>query len=375
MGKYVNSAANDRYKKYNDRLAVHYGGSSSANNTVKTPTVKPTTTVQQNPTPTAATPTVQQNTTQATQSAAPAVSANTFMDTYMKALEQRNKAVNDGYNRNSSAINSWYGSSKGNLQSSFDSGRSTLEAQQAAQKEALRKQKEEANRQAYITSMKAERDIDQNMSAQGLSGGASETTRASLRNNYGNHRNSNEENYMDGVTELNVAYDAAYADLLNQYNSLMNALDDQRAYYTMQNENARSNNTVAGLDNFNDNITNLEWQKYSTEANQAFQREMANMQHNFDLENMAEENKWKKDFQQWNAALNRSGGNSKNNSYYYDDYTGDKTIQLSQDQINSMYNALSGINSRARQIDVENALRNAGYPNEVISAFLSSQGR
>lgn len=371
MGKYVNSAANDRYKKYNDRLAVHYGGSSSTNNAVKTPTVKPTTTVQQNQTPKAATPAVQQNTTQATQSAAPAVSANTFMETYLKGLEQRQKAVNDGYNRNSAAINSWYGNSRGNLQSSFDSGRSTLEAQQAAQKEALRKQKEEANRQAYITSMKAERDIDQNMSAQGLSGGASETTRASLRNNYGNHRNSNEENYMDGVTELNVAYDAAYADLLNQYNSLMNALDEQRAYYTMQNENARSNNTVAGLDSFNDNISNLEWQKYSTEANQAFQREMAALQQQYALEQMDRENAIKKDYIQYSNALKGNGNNS--NSYYEeDDYTGGNTIQLSQDKANAMSRALSGINSSARQIDVENALRKAGFSNQEIAAYFAS---
>lgn len=74
-----------------------------------------------------------------------------------------------------------------------------------------------ALQEAYINKMISLRDLPQQMSAQGLSGGASETSTAGLYNNYGNARN-----------QLELGRQNELSNLLNVYQQNMAKLEAQR---------------------------------------------------------------------------------------------------------------------------------------------------
>lgn len=77
---------------------------------------------------------------------------------------------------------------------------------------------EKALQEAYINKMQTIRNFQQQLSAQGLNGGASETVAASLHNNYGNARNDLENERQKQL-----------ADLLNTFQNNAAKLEAQRA--------------------------------------------------------------------------------------------------------------------------------------------------
>lgn len=75
-----------------------------------------------------------------------------------------------------------------------------------------------ALRQAYINRMQQQRNLNQLLSAQGLNGGASETTTAGMLNNYANSRNA-----------LETERTAQLANLMNTYQNNLTELANQKA--------------------------------------------------------------------------------------------------------------------------------------------------
>lgn len=75
-----------------------------------------------------------------------------------------------------------------------------------------------ALQQAYINKMMSERTLDQQLAAQGIGGGAAETTIAGLLNNYGSSRNA-----------LETERQAQLASLLNTHQNNMAQLENQKA--------------------------------------------------------------------------------------------------------------------------------------------------
>lgn len=75
-----------------------------------------------------------------------------------------------------------------------------------------------ALREAYINKMQSLRTLPQNLTAQGLHGGMTETTLGSMHNNYANARN-----------QLETQRQAQQADILNTYQNNMAQLESQRA--------------------------------------------------------------------------------------------------------------------------------------------------
>lgn len=71
----------------------------------------------------------------------------------------------------------------------------------------------DALKQAYINKMQTLRNLPQQMSAQGLNGGASETTLASMNNNYGNARNQLETERLKQLASLQNTYQNNLAQL------------------------------------------------------------------------------------------------------------------------------------------------------------------
>ena len=73
-----------------------------------------------------------------------------------------------------------------------------------------------ALRQAYINRMQQQRNLNQLLSAQGLNGGASETTTAGMLNNYANSRNALESERTAQLASLMNNYQNNLAELANQ---------------------------------------------------------------------------------------------------------------------------------------------------------------
>lgn len=241
---------------------------------------KSTTTIKSTPTASSSQPstglntsTVQQNTqnNQNTQS-----NQNTN-NSYNEWLARILANARNAYNNNLNAINSMYGNRMSSLNSRYNSGRDTLSATNAQQQEALRKAKEQAQRQAYIQSQEAERDMQQNLSAQGLSGGASESTLASMRNNYSSNRNSNEEEYLNNAASLNAAYQSELANLENQYQQLIDALNAEKANALIQNENALANAGTATINQFADYAHSMDYLNANAALNQQAQERQAEL--------------------------------------------------------------------------------------------------
>lgn len=73
-----------------------------------------------------------------------------------------------------------------------------------------------ALRQAYINRMQQQRNLNQLLSAQGLNGGASETTTAGMLNNYANSRNALETERAAQIAKLMNTYQNNLTELANQ---------------------------------------------------------------------------------------------------------------------------------------------------------------
>lgn len=90
----------------------------------------------------------------------------------------------------------------------------------AAQKQNLGYAQQQLNdstdralREAYINRMQSQRNLQQQLTAQGLNGGASETTTASMLNNYGSARNALETERQRQLTALQQTYQNNLAQL------------------------------------------------------------------------------------------------------------------------------------------------------------------
>ena len=99
----------------------------------------------------------------------------------------------------------------------------------------LNRATDNALQQAYISKMMSERNLPQQLSAQGLNGGASETTTAGMLNNYNNSRNALE------------------TERQNQLAGLANTFQNNMA----QLENQRASGDAADLSQYQTNLANL----------------------------------------------------------------------------------------------------------------------
>jgi len=171
-------------------------------------------------------------------------------DVYMEYLNRLQAQAEEAYNRNMATLNETYDKNAANLRSNLESTRGQLDASRNKSVNDINMDSESAMRQAYINNMLSRRDLQQRMSAQGMSGGASETTRASLENNYGNARNAIDTQRNASLSDLDQTYNNNLASALQQYNSQMSSLDSQRMAIQQEIENALTNFQAGYAQNF-----------------------------------------------------------------------------------------------------------------------------
>lgn len=164
-----------------------------------------------------------------------------------EAAAARRQAAQNAYDRGMGYLKNAYNTQLGTLKSNYDSALGQLNSSYDRSANAVNQDAANSLQQAYINRMISERGMNQAMSAQGLSGGASETTLANLYNNYGNARNNIENTKATNLSNLAGIRDDSLAKALQSYNTQLADAENRRMGYAMDLENALANNEIAAM--------------------------------------------------------------------------------------------------------------------------------
>ena len=154
-----------------------------------------------------------------------------------EAERQKREAAQQAYNRGLAALENAYGTVSQSAKSSYDATIGALQAGYDASAQKIGAETGDSLQQAYINYMMSKRDLAQQLAAQGLSGGASESAAASMYNTYGNNRNAIVRDRAQSLADLLLRLDTNKSSALEAYNSRMAELEAQRMQYRMQLEN------------------------------------------------------------------------------------------------------------------------------------------
>ena len=169
---------------------------------------------------------------------------------YSDYLNQMRAAAQSAYDRGMGALNSAYDAQMNSLNSNLSSARDQLLKNYNYSRGNIANDAADSLRQAYINRMNSERNLGQQMSAQGLSGGATETTLAGMLNNYGNARNNINTTANRSYADLENNYNNNLASAQQAYNSAVANANLQKAQQAMQLENALANNQISALGDY-----------------------------------------------------------------------------------------------------------------------------
>lgn len=169
---------------------------------------------------------------------------------YSDYLAQARAAAQAAYDRGMSALNDAYGSQMNSLRNNLAETRKSLLNNYNYSRGNIGRDAEDSLRQAYINRMQSERNLGQQMAAQGLSGGATETTLANMYNNYGNARNDINTQANRSYADLENNYNTNLSQAMQAYNSAVANADLQKAQQAIQLENALSNNQISALSDY-----------------------------------------------------------------------------------------------------------------------------
>lgn len=149
---------------------------------------------------------------------------NSALNSYQQMLAQQQEALRRNYEDALGRLNDSFNSSRGALQNDSD----------------------EALRQAYISYMLGQKNMQQELSNAGINGGAAESVLANLYNNYGNNRRSIRNNLASNLADLASAYNEGVANLSANYNN--NNADALAKYQSnIADVNLQSANALADL--------------------------------------------------------------------------------------------------------------------------------
>ena len=168
---------------------------------------------------------------------------------YLEEIRRRQQEAADAaYNRNVSAMNQAFDQRGELLKGNLDTTLANLQTDYNASRDVINRDATEAAREAYINRVMSQRNLAQNMAAQGLSGGASETTLAGLENNYGNARNQIAATANENLGSLEDLYTKNRNSAMQEYNDQLAADALARAQYMTQFENDRQNMLAQAYD-------------------------------------------------------------------------------------------------------------------------------
>ena len=128
-----------------------------------------------------------------------------------------------------SQLDAAFGSQMDALRANLESAKKQLLDSYNRSKKNINDDAAASLKQAYINKMISARNLTQQMSAQGLNGGATETTRAGMLNNYGNARNNINTTTARNLSDLEGNYNSNLAAAIQAYNTAVAQAEMQRA--------------------------------------------------------------------------------------------------------------------------------------------------
>ena len=167
---------------------------------------------------------------------------------YQSYLDQMRAAAQNAYNSNMGALNNAVSSRRGSLESGYNSAKETLKRQYDQSVADINADAERALRESWVNKRMTEKSLPQNLAAQGISGGASESTLARLNTDYGNSRNEVNTTRNDNLTEVGGIYQNGLASAEQQYRDALSELDSWAAQMQMQIQNDYANGIASSYD-------------------------------------------------------------------------------------------------------------------------------
>jgi len=173
-----------------------------------------------------------------------------YQSNYDNYLAEMRAAAQQAYDRGMASLNDAYNSQMTSLSDNLNSTKGQLQDSYNRSKNSINSDAETSLRQAYINKMLSERNLGQMMSAQGLSGGATETSMANMLNNYGNARNNINTTANKNLTELEGNYNDSLAQAIQAYNTAVANTNAQKTQQVMALENALAGNEMSALSDY-----------------------------------------------------------------------------------------------------------------------------
>lgn len=175
---------------------------------------------------------------------------------YDKYLEQMKAAAQEAYDKGLSSLNSAYDSQLSSLAGNYDSQKNQLLDAYNRSRQGLSNEAESSLRQAYINNMMNQRNLNQRLSSMGLTGGATETTLASMANNYGNARNDINKVLANNLYNLEGNYNGNLAEALREYNAAVANSNMAKAQRLIDLENTLASNNMNAMSNYQNMLAN-----------------------------------------------------------------------------------------------------------------------
>lgn len=168
------------------------------------------------------------------------------------------QAAQNAYDKNMAALNTAYQNRDNLLNQNYNSALEQLAGTYNNSRDSLNQNAEVALREAYVNRMMNERNLGQQLAASGLSGGASETTRANMLNAYGNNRNSIRRELGNNLSELEYLYNQNRESAKQAYNDALVNAASERAAYEMQLNDALANQQATSYANLYSGLADLD---------------------------------------------------------------------------------------------------------------------
>ena len=190
-------------------------------------------------------------------------------------LEQQRAAAQAAYNASRGRLEEAWSNTQNALRSNLDNALANLQRQYDYGSGVMNDDAKKSLREAYINYMLNKKNLNQGLSAMGVSGGATESSMANMYNNYGNSRNGINQtladnladllnNYQNNVASANQTYNSQYADAMNNYVNNLNGLESALANNMMS---SFSGGSLSNLANYAATLAGLQ----DTMAKQATQ--------------------------------------------------------------------------------------------------------
>ena len=153
---------------------------------------------------------------------------NARLNEYNNQHESLMDSLLSAYNANSANLDEYYQAMMDALGLSFEDTQNLLRSQLGQNQQSLEDERRRALQEAYIARMMSEKQLADQLDAYGLTGGASESVMANLRNNYMNNRASVEEKTQSSLADLLPNYLTNLNSARGNYNSgLMSAAQNR----------------------------------------------------------------------------------------------------------------------------------------------------